>query len=322
MRKSIQVIFIILLITGAVSVPLKTEAKAPVPAPVFSTASELVDAVNSLRASYGLAPYNTNPILMGIAQTHAEYLISIGTITHVNAQGLRPYQRALAAGYLVAGDLSKGGWFSENISAGVGQTADEAVKAWMGDDPHKNTMLSGTLQDIGAGVGVSGNTYYYVIDCGLSTGGTPVAYTPPAPLHPETPTFIPNTPNPDGSIIHIVQPGDTTLGIAIAYNISLQDILSLNGLTEKSIIYAGNKLIIRAANTPTSTQPTPTLTELPTITSWPTSTLTLTGTAIPPTPTPSPALPVSAAGGAVAIIIIAALLIAGLVTLLGRKPQK
>ncbi len=40
----------------------------------------------------------------------------------------------------------------------------DAVETWMGDDPHLNTMLSGNLQDVGAGVGVYGNTYYYVLD--------------------------------------------------------------------------------------------------------------------------------------------------------------
>ena len=82
--------------------------------------------------------------------------------------------------------LSNGspGFFSENIAAGVGMTAEEAVRYWTGDDPHLNTMISSNLQDIGAGVAVSGNTYYYVIDCGLSTGGTPAAFTPPPSYKP------------------------------------------------------------------------------------------------------------------------------------------
>jgi LysM repeat protein len=256
---------------------------------------------------------------MGIAQTQADYLVSIGTITHTGADGSRPYQRALSAGYLVAGDLSLGGWFAENLTAGVGQTANDAVNIWMGDDPHKNTMLSGTLQDAGAGVGISGNTFYYVLDAGLSTGGTPIAYTPPAPLYPSTPTIIPNTPNADGSLIHIVQPGDTLGSIYLAYNVPLADILKLNGLTLKSTIYPNQKIIIRIAFTATPTQPTSTSTIRPTITPWSTSTSTSTATLVPPTPTPSPGLPVSAATGAVVVIIVSALLFSGLVALLSRK---
>ncbi len=133
------------------------------------------------------------------------------------------------------------------LLAGVGMTAEDAVKQWTQDDPHLNTMISPVLQDIGAGVAVSGNTYYYVIDCGLSTGGTPAAFTPPPSYNPPQPTLIPNTPNADGSIIYIVKSGDTLLGIAISYNISLDDLLALNGLTIKSVIYTGQKIIIRRA---------------------------------------------------------------------------
>jgi uncharacterized protein YkwD/LysM repeat protein len=319
MNKTIKILWLLIFILVTFSYPTITLAEVPARQPSFSTASELINAVNSLRATYGLAPYQTNSILMGIAQAHAEYLVSIGTMTHTGANGTRPFQRALAAGYLVAGDLSLGGWFSENLTGGVGQTAEEAVKVWMGDDPHKNTMLSGVLQDVGAGVGVYGNTFYYVLDAGLSTGGTPVAYTPPAPLSPGTPKIFPNTPNADGSIVHIVQPGDTLGSIYLAYNVPLADILKLNKLTLKSLIYPAQKIIIQAAFTPTPTLPTFTPTIPPTITPWPTSTPSSTSTNIPPTPTPAPGLPVSAAGGAVAAIIVSALVLAGLIAVLGRK---
>jgi len=294
---------------------------ASVAAPQISTASELVDAVNALRATHGLAPYNTNSILMGTAQGQAEYNLSIGTITHISADGLLPYQRALLAGYPVAGDLSNGspGWFSENITGGVGESASEAVQIWTGDDSHLNTMISSNFQDIGAGVAVSGNTYYYVIDCGRSTGGTPSTFVPPPTYKTPLATMVPNTPNADGSITYIVQRGDTPLAIAIAYGISLKEIYALNNLTDSSLIYPNQKIIVRGAFTPTPTQPTGTPTERPTITSWPTSTPTASRTSIPPTSTPSPGLPVPAARGSVIAIIVTALVIAALLALLGRR---
>lgn len=319
MRTTLKVFWVLILSLVSVSFPQSALADSTSRRPVFSSPSELISAVNALRTTHGLAPYQTNSILMEIAQTQAEYLVSIGTVTHSSANGMRPFQRALAAGYPVAGDLSLGGFFSENVTAGVGQTAEEAVQQWMGDDPHKNTMLSGTLQDVGAGVGVYGNTFYYVLDAGLSTGGTPVAYTPPAPLNPSTPTIVPNTPNADGSIIHNVKTGDTLGSLSMAYAVPLADILKSNGLTIKSTIYVGQKIIIRPAFTPTPTQPTATPTIPPTMTPWPTSTSTSTATMLPPTPTPSPGLPVKAAGGAVAIIAVSALVLAGLIAFLGRK---
>ena len=322
MAKTFKPIWILIIVLMISLTPLTIIAASPVPVPHFSTAYELIEAVNALRAAHGLVPYQSNQILMSIAQAQAEYLAAIGVSnTHIDAQGRHPYQRALAAGYLVAGDLSNGspGWFSENVTGGSGQTAQDAVDVWMGDAAHQGTMLSGVFLDVGAGVAVVGNTYYYCLDAGLSTGGTPVAYTPPAPLHPITPTIVPNTPNADGSIVHIVKSGDTLGSLSMAYNVPLADILKLNNLTLKSTIYVNQKIAIRGTYTPTPTQPTFTPTIPPTITPWPTSTTTSTATIIPPTPTPSPGLPVSAAGGAAATIMVSALVLAGLVALLGRK---
>ena len=288
--------------------------------PNFSTASEVIDAVNALRVSNGFPAYQANSILNSIAQSQANYEQSIGVQTDASADGLRPYQRALAAGYQVAGNVTTNvGFLSELLYGGSDVSAQDAVHWWYNDAGHKPYLLSTVYLDIGSGVAQSNNTFYYVIVVALSTGGTAVAYTPPAPRYTAVPTFIPNTPNADGAIIHIVQHGDTPLGIAIAYGISLADLYKLNGLTDKSLIYPGSKIIIRAAYTPTPTQPTGTPTELPTITAWPTSTPTYTLTLFPPTPIPSPGLPISAAQDAVLIIVIAALIIAAVIALLGRK---
>lgn len=320
MHKTIKTALALMLILSAFLLPQTAQAISKRQAPSFSSASELISAVNALRASHGLAPYQTNSILMSIAQTHAEYMAASGVSTvHTDAQGRLPYQRALDAGYLVAGDLSLGGWFSENVTGGIGQTADDAVNQWMGDSPHKTTMLSDVLVDVGAGVAVVGNTFYYCLDAGLSTNGTPVAYTPAAPFAPSTPAIIPNTPNADGSIVHIVQVGDTLGSISLAYNVPLDQILSLNGLTVDSTIYAKQKIIVQAAYTASPTQPTSTPTIPPTSTPYPTSTQVPTATEIPPTPTPSAGMPFNAAGGAVIAILVTAIILAGVVTLVGRK---
>ncbi len=323
MRKYLPLLWVLALILIAFVLPALVSAAPARLSPAKSSAYELLDAVNALRASHGLAPYQSNPILMGIAQAQAEYLLSAGIMTHIGPDGSRPYQRALAAGYMVAGDLSQGGFFSENITAGSAQTAEEAVQVWMGDAPHLNTMLSTTLQDAGAGVAVSGYTYLYVLDAGLSTGGTPVAYTPVHPIQ-NTPAIIPNTPNPDGSIVHIVQPGDSLGSISVAYNVALADILKLNNLTLKSVIYADQKIIISTGFTPTPTQPTGTPTIRPTITDWPTSTFTPADTPVlfTPTRTRSAGLPQSTATGTVAVIVVVAVMVAGAVTFVGSRKKK
>jgi LysM repeat protein len=285
----------------------------------FSSPSELISAVNDLRATYGLSPYIPNDILMGIAQQHAEYLLSAGTSTHYSADGLSPSQRALKAGYAVAGDLSMGGFFSENITGGSGKTAQEAVDSWTKDDPHLNTMISSNLQDIGAGVAVSGNTYIYVIDCGLSTGGTPATFGPPPSYQTSIATLIPNTPNADGSIFHIVKPGDTTSMIAYSYGISFDKLLTLNGLQSDSVIYPEQTLIIRSANTATPTPPTSTPSKIQTLTPWPTVTLTRLPATVSPTPLHQRAS--SNSTNAAVIIVLVALGSAALIAIFGSRKK-
>lgn len=86
------------------------------------------------------------------------------------------------------------------------------------------------------------------------------------------------TPNPDGSIIHVVQSGQTLTDIAKAYGVTVEEIKKLNNLTGDAI-YVGDKLLIRTASTPTlASQPTrtSTSTRLPTSTPRPSRTPTLT----------------------------------------------
>jgi LysM repeat protein len=169
---------------------------------------------------------------------------------------------------------------------------------------------------------VNGNTYYYVLDAGLSTGGKPVDYTPPPGRAPSTPTMIPNTPNPDGSIFHIVGPGDTLGSISMAYDVPLADLLAMNNFTLKTVIYVNQKIKVRGPYTPTPTQPTGTPTIRPTITEWPTASPTHEETPVPLTPTPAAVLPVAQAKSMLYVIVIAAVVIAGGITFLGTRKRK
>ena len=76
------------------------------------------------------------------------------------------------------------------------------------------------------------------------------------------------TPQGDGSLIHVVQPGQTLWEIAAIYGLSLQDLLDLNNLSQDSMIRDGQKLVVKGAN--------------------PGLPLTQTANAIVPTDTPRP----------------------------------
>lgn len=218
----------------------------------------LIAEVNALRAANGLPELIPDPILMAVSQAHADYMASIGTVTHYSADGSRPFQRSLAAGYPVGGDLSLGGFHSENITAGTNMTPAEAVSQWTGDEPHLNTMISPQYVDIGAGVSIVGNMIYYVIDTSRKSGSAVPAYTPQVingtpvvNLNPLVSTIFPSMPASDGSVVHQVRSGETLWLIAITYGVKIDEILQLNNLAKDSPIYPGQSLLIRwASNTP------------------------------------------------------------------------
>jgi len=287
---------------------------------------DLIAEVNALRATNGLAAYNINSILMSVAQAHSEYQASIGNWTHTGADGSRPFERALAGGYPVAGDLSLGGWFSENVAAGNFSVAD-VISLWMGDAAHRNTMLSSTLRDVGAGVAVSGSTVYFTLDASLASSDQPAAWLTSSPVRsfapPQTPTSTlpPSTPRDDGAIIHVVGPGDTLWSIAQKYGVSEDDIKLINNLTS-DMIFPGDQLFIVPPFTPTATLPTPTNTRRPTATPWSTSTATITLTpSITPEP-PNAIMPLTWGVGVVALIALLALGIAGAATWSSARKAK
>lgn len=246
---------------------------------------DLIDAVNALRASYGLAPYSINSILMYTAQSQADFMAATGSMTHSGPGGIGVTDRLLAVGYPLAGDLSLGGFRSENITGGrESMSAQAAVDGWTGDAPHLNTMISPDLTEIGAGVAVSGGRVYYVIDCARPTtsgapqaaatsveGGSPV----PGAEAVIVPAAVVSTPNEAGDVIHEVRPGQTLWQIAIAYNVKIDEIKSLNNLSDNSI-YPGNKLLIMKALAVATASQTLAPTQSATLTLTGASTVTVT----------------------------------------------
>jgi uncharacterized protein YkwD len=255
--------------------------------------ADLINAVNALRASYGLAPYSLNSILMYTAQSQADFLAATGSMTHAGPGGIGLTERLLAAGYPLAGDLSLGGFRAENITGGVeSMSAQTAVERWTGDAPHLNTMISPNLSEIGAGVAVSGGRVYYVIDCALpTTSGAPrveaATLVEGGSAAPGVETImIPvtlSTPDAEGNVIHEVKPGQTLWQIAIAYEVKIDEIKGFNNLFDNSI-YPGDRLLIKRGVVGTVAVPTQTLTQAVTssFTAVPSSTADrLTSTTVP-----------------------------------------
>ena len=266
---------------------------------------------------------------MGTAQAQAEFMASTSSITHTGPGGISVTSRLLAAGYPLAGDLSLGGFRSENIIAGFGMTAADAVQSWTGDSIHLHTMLSTDLQEIGAGVAQAGGMNYYVIDCARPTGGgVPQAYTPgaesgySAAINEIIVPVSMSTPDPKGDIVHVVQPGQSLWQIAIAYGVKIDAIRALNQLPQSYLIQPGDKLLITHVGTATPSPPTSTVT--PSVSPPTAVPATDTATLTPTFPTPTPIAPplgsnLGGTGVAVGAIIVAALIAAGLVAWAGRS---
>jgi LysM repeat protein len=142
----------------------------------------------------------------------------------------------------------------------------------------------------------AGDNVYYTLDVKRLTGD--FNYQPPQsssvlvsqqdPTQPVIGSIVVATPNNDGSIVHIIQYGETLVDIAQAYGISLNDLISMNKLDpNKPVYYAKQPLIIRLAFTATPymtatfTPRPPTRTPLATRTPRPTRTATPFHTAVP-----------------------------------------
>ncbi len=294
----------------------------------ISSALDLIAEVNALRALNNLPPYQVNSILMSIAQTHADTIADTGIVTHFDANGLRPYQRAIEAGYSVAGDLSLGGFFDENIHSGANLSPAGAVTFWKGDASNLNTMLSADFKDVGAGMAIVNGVTYYVLNAG-SESGIPAATSTPTFSSPEfiistagaagtqAVVVMVSTPFDNGEIYHVVQKNEALWSISIAYGTTIEQLKLLNVLTADEI-FEGQTLLVKKP-VPVTTTPSPVVTAtfgIPTSTATIPVTLTVTSTS---TPLPKAPASLQSGGMVVGVIVLIALLAAGLGSLLGRK---
>ena len=324
-----RVLWGVVLLVLASMPPTAHVAAGRLAATSMQSPADVIDAVNSLRAAHGLPAYTVNSILMGTAQAQADFMASTGTIQHTGPGGVTVTQRLLAAGYPLAGDLSLGGFRSENIVGSPGMSPQEAVNSWTGDDIHLHTMLSADLQEIGAGVAENDGVLYYVIDCARpTTSGQPQDYTPgsEAQYSGGNDIIVPvamSTPNPQGDVYHQVEQGQTLWSIAIAYGVKIVDIRRLNNLDPTStVLQRGAKLLVKRVGTPTPAPPTSAV-ALPADTATPAPTLELPTATEFFSPTPTPTLAAMSGsvtgGGAVAAIVVVALIAAGFVAWAGRS---
>jgi LysM repeat protein len=258
--------------------------------------------INAYRASFSLAPMEENTLLNIAAQNHADWIAAGNPGGHTGAGGSSPTDRAAAVGYVVS-------YVTENWARGYGLTVSNCIYNMWNDPAHNDNMLDPSRKEFGAGVAVdgSGMTIYVVDFSNFDTNGDQPASTvpvgdttvtpsgPTATMAPLVQPVVKATPGPDGSVIHVVQYGQSLWAISDAYGVPLADILNLNGLTEDSSIFPDEQLLIVQGTgetpEPSATAGTPTEEEeeaTEAVTPTPTATATERGPVGMATTTPTP----------------------------------
>ena len=281
-NKRIWLIFCLTFVLTVWLIPLRDAFAGPqLPQQSITSPSQLIDAVNNLRVSYGLQPLTVHPVLMQSSQSQADYMAATGQTTHTRPGGVSYTQQLLTLGFPLAGDLSLGGFRAENILSSGGPLVWNGVPSGWQDADHMNTMLSQNFTHIGAGISQGNGGYYYALDCAAATGSgemqtsaSGILTSVPASEGGNSagisqymvPVVI-NTAHPDGDVFHKVQYGQSLWSIAIEYGTTIKNIQALNNLGEDMVIYQGQELLVKKA----ATQPAPA-----TPTALPLSTSTLT----------------------------------------------
>ena len=135
----------------------------PLPPPdLAALPGEIFRLLNEQRAAYGLPALLWNDTLASAAQRHADDCEAQGWCGHTGSDGSSYRDRIIREGYDPVRWSECWAWYG---------SAERAVAMWMDEappnDPHRRTILSDYLTEVGVGV-VPGNGfgYYFIADFG------------------------------------------------------------------------------------------------------------------------------------------------------------
>lgn len=239
-------------------------------------ASEVIQRVNALRASYGIPAYQVDSALMAAAQAQTDWSAANNHIGHDGPGGSSPNDRAQAAGY----GNGKSSFALENAAHGTmpQNTPELVVRMWQSDWAHLDAMISENYEHIGVGYTEANGYSWYVMMVGYvgakgssgntqsqnASGGEAAPTNSPVVNQPVYVPFTRSEPDESGAIYHEVQPGQSAWTIAAQYGIELTELLKLNNLTENSVLHPGDRIMIRPPDQPAVTPIPQPPTETPT----------------------------------------------------------
>lgn len=215
----------------------------------------MLQLINNFRASLGLPPFQYNGALANAAQNHANWMAANVIFSHTGAGGSSPLSRATAAGY--------SGYVAENIVGGTNMSPRQGLIWWQNSPTHYNTLVTSTYAQAAVGFATNGDQNMYVLVVGRPPGPYESAPRPQAVLASAEPLIITPIelaePREDGSIVHVMQQGQAMWTIAAYYDVDLDYLYLINGLTEEDVLHPGDEVTVRLADgqepPPTPTPP-------------------------------------------------------------------
>ena len=261
MHKNLKSKYLLFILAIAVVVsPFKPDqVKAePNSAPHQQVAAyELISAMNVLRMSYGLPALIENATINAVAQATAQTMADGLLSWHIgNVSG-----RISAAGY----GAGKTVYATENFAVAYSGTIDQIMLMWA-DYDHMRPATTPAYCHVGAGTAQASNGMTYYILQAAYISGEACSSTPPtgggSPGQPPAGYGI-VTPvekvelNEDGNYVHEVKPGQSLWSIAVAYGVTIKEILAWNNLPEGYVLWPGDKLTIAGPDSRSMVTPTP-----------------------------------------------------------------
>lgn len=225
-----------------------------------TSAYDLIIAMNTLRVAYGLPALIEDPIVDAVAQSTAATMAANSMSWHIgNVRG-----RLASAGYGNGGTV----WATENFAmSSSGMGIDQIMAVWA-DPDHMRPAVEPAYCNIGAGVATANGKTYYILqaayvsgqECGSTSSSTGTGTSTSGGVSIVPQMIIPvkiATPDADGKTFHVVQAGQSFWSIAIAYQITIQDLETWNNTSRNTPLQAGQKLFIPNKNTAGYSTPTP-----------------------------------------------------------------
>ncbi len=250
-----------LVVIGLVYHPQPAHAEGPSAPAKQVSAYELIIAMNTLRVSFGLPALIEDPIINAVAQSTAQTMAANNMSWHIgDVRG-----RIAAAGYGGGGTV----WATENFAVSSGGMGIDEIMAVWADPDHMRPAVEPNYCNVGAGVATVNGKTYYILQAAYVGGQACGSSSPIISLTSQpggsSSGFVPQiiipvkiaTPDADGKIYHVVQAGQSLWSIAIAYQITIQDIETWNNISRNTPLQSSQRLFIPDKNTEGYATPTP-----------------------------------------------------------------